>query len=614
MKKKIFIAMTALSVILSAELKSQDFYPDLMHLNRLTDSCFTDLRAQPLPLIGVSTSRTESGGSSVSGSYIQAILKAGGAPVLIPAVTDGEALRQIVHTLDGLVMTGGEDVNPFYYREDTVPDVNGIDSVRDIYDLVLLKLATDRNIPVLGICRGEQVINVAFGGSLYQDIPLQYENKSIRHNQSVSRLRGTHPISVVPGAGLAEILQLRTPDVLVNSFHHQGVKRLAPHFRIAARASDGFVEAIEALPNRAVLGVQFHPEDLVEGGDTTMLRIFAHIVRQATLFRQAKELHQRIFSIDTHCDTPLEFARPGFDIGRRETNQVNLPKMEEGRLDAIFFANYIEQGPRDDASLLKATEQVDSLIRGIYRQVEMNSDLCAVARTAGDLARLKSEGRKAIFIGIENGYAIGKDLSNIARYQKSGVNYITLCHSKNNDLCDSSSDTLAEWNGLSRFGREAVRLMNRVGVLVDLSHVSEKTFYDVLALTRLPVIASHSSARALCDHDRNLTDDQLRAIARNGGVVQICFVDEFIHPNAREAGLTDAIRHIEHVIAVAGIDHVGIASDFDGGGGLIGCTGSNDMINITQQLLAKNYSPEAIAKIWGGNFLRVLSRVQAAAK
>jgi len=612
MKKNLFVVI-ALIAAFSQEVKSQSASTDLSQLNRLADSCFVNLRTPSRPLIGVSVNRTESGGSFVSGAYIQAILKAGGTPVMIPVITDGEALRDIVKTLDGLVMTGGEDVNPSYYKEDAIPDVNEIDSVRDICDLILLKLATDRNIPTLGICRGEQVMNVAFGGTLYQDIPMQYAQSTVDHRQTAPATQGTHAVSIVKGSKLSEILH--TSEILANTFHHQGVKSLAPHFRIAARAPDGFVEAIEAYPDRSLLGVQFHPEWHVHGGDTAMLNLFLHIVREAALFHQAKELHKQILSLDTHCDTPLEFERPGFDIGRRENNQVNLPKMDEGRLDALFFISYIGQGARDDASLQQAVSRIDSLIQGIHAQVEQNSDLCRIAYTAADLADIKREGKKAICLGIENGYGIGKNLANIARYQKLGVNYITLCHSKNNDICDSSSDTAPEeWHGLSRFGRKVVKAMNKSGILIDISHASEKTFYDVIRLSTQPVIASHSSVRALCNHDRNLTDNQLRAIAKNGGVVQICFVDEFINANPREASLTDAIRHIEHVIRIAGIDHVGIASDFDGGGGLIGCSGSNDMINITCKLLEKNYSPEDIAKIWGGNFLRVLTQVQSSKK
>ncbi|MDR1881689.1 MAG: gamma-glutamyl-gamma-aminobutyrate hydrolase family protein [Prevotella sp.] len=584
----------------------------LPELYRITDSGSVKLRTKSAPLVGLSAGRTRQGSSIVQSTYINAILGAGGKPVIIPVTTDGVILRDIVRDLDGLVMTGGGDIDPSYYREKAIPEINEIDSIRDIYDLVLLKLATDRNIPVLGICRGEQLINVAFGGTLYQDIPTQVKDKSVKHKQTEPSEQGTHTVSIAKDSKLAEILGVT--EVFTNTFHHQAVKKIAPNFRAAAKTSDNIVEAIEAYPNRPVMGVQWHPEGHVAGGDTIMLKLFRFIVSEAETFRKAKEIHKRILSVDTHCDTPLEFKKAGFNIGEREENQVNIPKMEEGMLDAVFFAAYIGQGPRDQISTQKAVDRIDGLIKGIHAQVEKNRDICGIAYTAGDLARLKREGKKAVFIGIENGYGIGKDISNIARFRKTGVNYITLCHTKDNDICDTSSDTKHEWNGLSPFGREAVKEMNRLGVMVDVSHVGEKTFRDVMELSTRPVIASHSSVQALCYHDRNLTDRQLQAIAKNGGVIQICLVDMFINKDRSKASLTDAMEHIDHAVRVAGIDHVGIASDFDGGGGLIGCQGSNDMINITVKLIERGYSEEDIEKIWGGNFLRVLSEVQRGAK
>ncbi|MDR0814747.1 MAG: membrane dipeptidase, partial [Bacteroidales bacterium] len=577
----------------------------MLRLNRAADSSYTAI-AQQQPLIGLSASRSSGESSTVSGRYVQAILQAGGTPVIIPVVTDGNTLRNIIKGLDGLVMTGGGDVAPSYYGENTLGKMVRIDSIRDVYDMTLLKLATDRNIPVLGICRGEQLINVAFGGTLYQDIPIQYKN-GIAHFQKASTSRGTHVVEIVPGTELAEIL-LKS-QALTNSFHHQGVKDLAPGFRIAARSSDGFVEAIEGYPNRTVLGVQFHPEGLVAGGDTVMLRLFKHIVKEAGWYKRAKMLHQRILTVDTHSDTPYNFKQSGFNMGKREANQVNLPKMEEGMLDAIVFACFIKQGMRDEAAYKKAVVNIYELIDGIYEQVEQNKERCGIAISPEDVIRLKNEGKKAIFIGVENGYGLGKNLSNLAQFQKMGVNYVTLCHTENNEICDSSTDT-TEWKGLSDFGRQMVKEMNRLGMLIDVSHASDAAFYDVIQLTTQPIVASHSSARALCNHPRNLSDEQLKALAKNGGVAQVCILDKYIKDDAKTADLTAVVEHIDHIAKVAGIHHVGIGSDFDGGGGVTGCSGSNDMINITVKLLQKGYSEEDIAKIMGGNFLRVLAEVQ----
>ncbi|GHT77895.1 hypothetical protein FACS189464_0410 [Bacteroidia bacterium] len=557
-------------------------------------------------MIGLSASRSSGENSTVSGRYVQAILQAGGTPVIIPVVTDGNTLRNIITGLDGLVMTGGGDVAPAYYGENTLGKMVRIDSIRDVYDMTLLKLASDRNIPVLGICRGEQLINVAFGGTLYQDIPIQYKN-SIAHFQKASTSRGTHTIEIVAGTKLSEILL--KPEALTNSFHHQGVKDLAPGFRISARSADGFVEAIEGYPNRTALGVQFHPEGLVAGGDTVMLRLFKHIVNEAGWYRRARMLHQRILTVDAHSDTPNNFKQVDFNIGKREANQVNLPKMEEGMLDAVFFACGVKQGTRDEAAYKKAVANIYELIDGIYEQVEKNKNRCGIAIYPEDAVRLKSEGKRAIFIGMENGYGLGKNLSNLALFQKMGVNYVTLCNTANNEICDSSTDT-PEWKGLSDFGRQTVKEMNRLGMLIDVSNASDATFYDVIQLSTQPIVASHSSARALCSHPHNLSDEQLKALAKNGGVAQLCILDAYISNDAKKADLKAVIEHIEHIAKVAGISHVGIGSNFDGGGGVTGCSGSNDIINITVQLLQKGYSEEDIAKIMGGNFLRVMAEVQ----
>jgi microsomal dipeptidase-like Zn-dependent dipeptidase/gamma-glutamyl-gamma-aminobutyrate hydrolase PuuD len=584
--------------------------PDLKTFKETIDSCDINLRTPRLPMIGLSVTRTE-GGAALSAYYTHAVIKAGGVPVLIPVTTDVTVLRQITAHLDGLIITGGKDVNPLWYKEDPLRQLEEIDPLRDEYELKLIKLATDRNIPLLGICRGEQLINVAFGGTLYQDLPSQWTGKSlVKHVQKMPDEYASHVVSVVADSQLGAIIG--TGKQGVNTFHHQAVKDVAPGFRAVAYSTDSVIEAIEAWPNRPVLGVQWHPEALVSGGDTTMLKLFTFLVAKADTFRLAKEIHERILSVDTHTDTPLWFSAPGFNIADRERSRVNLPKMEEGKLDAVFLAAFIGQGKRDEASLLKAGSQVKELIESIHRQVEQNNDLCGLAITPADFARLKKEGKKTVFIGIENGYAIGKDISNLARFKEMGVTYMTLCHSYDNDICDTSTHTKKEWDGLSPFGEDVVREMNRLGLMIDLSHAGESTFRDVMKLTAFPVICSHSSARALCDHDRNLTDDQLRTLAKNGGVAQVCLLDGYIHSDSKNASLVHAVEHIDHIAKVAGIDHVGIGSDFDGGGGLIGCEAHNDLIQITVKLLEKGYQEEDIAKIWGANFLRVMQAVQSA--
>ncbi|MDR1675983.1 MAG: gamma-glutamyl-gamma-aminobutyrate hydrolase family protein [Tannerella sp.] len=585
-------------------------YPDLNAFREITDSAEIDLRACRPPLIGISVTRTGSGGAQLGATYIQAVLKAGGTPVAIPAVTDTRALRRIVMQLDGLILSGGEDVDPLWYGETPHRYLGKVDSLRDAYEFRLLKLASDRNMPVLGICRGEQVMNVYFGGTLYQDIPSQRkENAGTKHRQELPPDEVSHTVSVVPGSRLAAIVGEGTKAV--NSLHHQSVREVAPGFRVTAYAPDSVVEAIEAWPVRPALGVQWHPEQLTMAGDTVMEKILRFLVAKADTFRLAKEIHDRILSLDTHTDTPLWFDRPGFDFARRGPNRVNLPKMEEGKLDGVCLAAFIRQGARDSASLAGAVREVTGRIESIHGQIRRNGDLCELAVTPDDFTRIKKSGKKAIFIGIENGYAIGRDTAQLAKFRQMGVIYMTLCHLYDNDICDTSSPrSRREWNGLSPFGGEVVRQMNRLGMIIDLSHASDSTFRDVLKQTSAPVICSHSSARALCDHDRNLTDDQLRALAQNGGVIQVCLLNLYIHNDPQKASLTEAVEHIDHIVRVAGIDHAGIGSDFDGGGGLPGLEGANDLIQITVKLLEKGYSEEDIAKIWGGNFLRVMRAVQ----
>ena len=556
------------------------------------------------PLIGISLGYN-SKKNSVNTVYVESVLMNGGVPYLIPVTDDIEVLRQIVVQLDGLVMTGGEDIAPNYYGEQNHQQLGEVNDERDVYDITLIKLAIEHNIPILGICRGLQLINVAMGGTLYQDLPSQY-SQQINHRQE-SGMTLAHEVVVVPNTQTSHILNMDT--ILVNSLHHQAIKSLAPGLKITGKSVDWVIEMIEAYPTRQIMAVQFHPEYFTAEGDTLMGQFFKFLINKADTFQLAKDIHSRILSIDTHTDTPLWFRR-GYSVGLRKNNAVSIQKMNEGKLDAQFLAAFLSQKERDDASLQKAVERCQGLIRSIYADVEKYKDVCGIAITEEDAWKLKKAGKKAFFIGIENGYGIGKDLGNILKYKNMGVNNITLCHSYDNDICNSSTNTADASKGLTAFGREVVKEMNRVGMMIDLSHASEGTFWEVIQLSTDPVIASHSGAKACCFHNRNLTDDQLRALAKNGGVAQVCIYKSYLNKNRNAASIEDVIRHIDHIVKVAGIDHVGIGSDFDGGGGVPGCMGDNDMINITVKLLERGYSEEDIRKIWGGNFFRVMNQVQ----
>lgn len=553
--------------------------------------------AESLPRIGISANRKD-GQTCLAETYIQSVIQAGGAPVVIPATTDLRVLTAVVQDLDGILMSGGGDINPLFVGEEPLPALQDVDTLRDRYDLLLIRLASNRQIPLMGICRGHQMLNAAFGGTLYQDIYSQADTDVIKHSQKMAREEASHTVHLEDGCVIA-----------VNSFHHQAVKDVAPEFVQTAVAPDGINEGMRH-PEKSVFSVQWHPEAMAIHGDEEAQALFNHFIEEARIFRQAKELHQRIVTLDSHTDTPMIF--PGhFNIGEKQGGKVNLPFMEEGRIDAAFMVAYIPQGERDEASLAKATAYAEERLKEVIRQEQLNPTRMGIARTPDDLLRLKQAGKKAIFLGIENGYALGKDVNNVRKFRDMGVSYITLCHNGDNDLCDSARGK-GEWKGLSPLGKQMVAEMNRLGVMVDISHAAESTFYDVLACSRYPIIASHSSARALCNHPRNLTDDQLKAIAGQGGVVQLCLYKGFINEEAEKASVSDAIRHINHMVDLIGVEHVGIGSDFDGDGELIGCRASNELINITMHLLKEGYSETDISRIWGGNFLRVMRQVQSA--
>jgi len=381
---------------------------------------------------------------------------------------------------------------------------------------------------------------------------------------------------------------------------------------------------------------------------------------QESLTVKAREIHDRVLTVDTHCDTPMRMVGSEWDVGQRHepgqrrSGKIDLPRMVEGGLDAEFFAAFVGQGALTPEGRIKAKERADLLIDAVHKMCEDYPDIVGFADSPDDAYRLEKEGKRAAFIGMENGYPVGKDLSLVEKFYKRGVRYITLSHGSDNDICDSSTDrSNPEDNGLSDFGRKVVAECNRLGIMVDISHVSDKSFFDVLKVTKAPVIASHSSVRALCDHPRNLSDEMLKALAVNNGVIQICLVSSFVkksEPNPErekavdaltqkygdwrdikdedirqkvrqeyreifekypeeKATLKDLVDHIDYVVKLIGVNHVGIGTDFDGGGGVEGCDDVSEMPNITEELLRRGYSEEDIRKIWGGNLMRVFRRV-----
>lgn len=333
----------------------------------------------------------------------------------------------------------------------------------------------------------------------------------------------------------------------------------------------------------------------------------------AGLLKQAEEIHRRILSLDSHTDTPSRFTRDTtVNIGERNDKvKVDLTKMEEGKLDAAFFAIYHSQGAQTDSAFLAAYLSSKEQLRNIYYQVERNAGRAVVATTAQQALQAKKEGKRAIFIGIENAYCLGTDkLRAMKEFYSSGARYITLCHMKDSEVCKSSGETGDDY-GLTDFGKELVSEMNRLGMLVDVSHASDQTVRDVIACSKAPIIASHSSARTLYNHPRNLTDELIRLIADNGGVIQVAIWTGFLRSKEDgRATVADVVDHIDYIVGLVGIDHVGFGSDFDGGGGVVGCEDASGVINITVEMLRRGYSEEAIEKFWGLNFFRVLEKTE----
>ena len=385
----------------------------------------------------------------------------------------------------------------------------------------------------------------------------------------------------------------------------------------SGQSADGLVNILNTLDGILTTESQESPLTLLarnrqipiltigESTDSNAIRTF---LTEATSFMEAKRLHNRILTLDSHCDTPMFFDQQINFASRDPKILVDLHKMTEGHLDATIMVAYLEQQGLCDEDLLAATAKADRILNEIEAMVAKSSAHVNIAYTPADLYRLKAEGKKAIMMGIENGYAIGKDIANVERFRNRGIVYMTLCHNGNNQLCGSCRDN-EENLGVNAFGEQVIQEMNRVGMMVDISHAGVQTFYDALDISTKPIVASHSSARALCNHPRNLYDEQMKALAAKGGVAQVTLYNGFLK-EVGQATIEDAIAHLNHMVDVMGIEHVGIGTDFDGDGGIIGCASASELINFTRHLLKERYSEEDIRRIWGGNFLRVMEEVQ----
>ena len=384
----------------------------------------------------------------------------------------------------------------------------------------------------------------------------------------------------------------------------------------------------------------------------SLLVVAALAVSAVSVSEKARKLHFSSIVVDTHDDTTQRFLDGKFDLGERtNTGSIDIPRMKEGGLDAIFFSIWIPSKVTGPEAVRRALQQIDA----VREQVRKHPRYLVLATTAAEIREAKKKGRIAALMGVEGGHMINSDLVVLRKFAGLGVRYMTLTHSGNDEWADSSTDKAAH-NGLTDFGKDVVREMNRLGVMVDISHVSDKTFADALAISKAPMIASHSSCRAICDAPRNMTDEMMKALAAKAGVVQINYHVGFLSQEFRDAekadpkinadigqevtkrcgdneacqllegdkltreavekgklprvGYEKIIEHIDHAVKVAGADHVGLGSDFDGANMPYGMEDATKLPLITEALLKKGYSESDVRKILGENTLRVMSEVE----
>ncbi len=403
-------------------------------------------------------------------------------------------------------------------------------------------------------------------------------------------------------------------------------------------------------------------------------------VNEETLMEKAERIHEKVITIDTHNDINVKNFTDSINYTQNLDTQVNLPKMKAGGLDVSWLIVYTGQDTISAEGYQKASENAIAKFEAIHRLCEsIAPDEIELALSSDDVRRISASGKKVAMIGVENAYPIGEDLSNFERYHELGARYISLSHNGHSQFCDSNTgerDSIWSFNGLSKLGEEAVKEMNRLGIMIDISHPSKESILQMLAISKAPIIASHSSARALCDHSRNLDNEQLLLLKENGGVVQTVAFSSYLKTEKHEVranymrevyqdvadslgldwfnfsefptlsdaqkerfianrpvviktawdlaknredappavDVADFVDHIDYMVELIGIDHVGISSDFDGGGGIEGWADASETLNVTIELVNRGYTETEIEKLWGGNLLRVLDEVQKVAQ
>ena len=339
------------------------------------------------------------------------------------------------------------------------------------------------------------------------------------------------------------------------------------------------------------------------------------------LFEKANKIHNNVITLDTHCDINLKNFTDSINYSQNLKTQCNIPKMELGGLDVAWFIVFTGQGDLSEQGYKKAYDNAILKFNAIHDLVDTYaSEKIELALSSEDVRKIHQKGKRIAMIGVENGYPIGLDIKNVEKFYNMGARYMSLAHNGHSQLSDSNTgekDGVYLHNGLSKFGVDVIREMNRLGIMIDISHPSKEAIRQMITLSKAPVIASHYSARSLCDHSRNLDDEQLGWIKNNGGVVQTVAFKSYLNSekvkNNISVNVSDFVNHIDYLVKTIGINHVGISSDFDGGGGIEGWNDASETFNITLELVRRNYSEVEIEKLWSGNLLRVLDEVSETA-
>ena len=551
-------------------------------------------------------------------AYVQCIIDAGATPVVFPVTDNEQILNNLLDMVDGLLLTGGGDIDPKYWGEELMPQSGKPCALRDEFDLALVRLARRRCMPVLGICRGMQAMNIEFGGDIYQDIYAQIEGKTrdtrheievdnenyklLKHSQGDQpRSEVAHTVELAPGSLIAKVMGKMV--VGVNTFHHQSLRKIAPSCRAVGFAPDSIVEAIE-VPGYKMIGVQWHPENLYKEYPEQKA-LFDWLMDEAAVYSRAREIHRTSPVVDTHTDTPMVWTETT-DLGvcqNPDEVKVDFVKMKDGDVACTFMVAYLPQVPLDAPDYKQKAEDAHNVAVDTFKRLREQVD------KSPELVQFDSDnGGVNIRFGLENGFALAGDIRNVEKFYNMGVRYITLCHNGDNDLCDSARGNNTH-GGLSDFGREVIREMNRLGMMVDVSHAADSTIEQAIEFSNQPIIATHTSAKALCDHPRNMSDELIVKLAKSGGRIHVCLYNYFLAKDGN-ADINTICDHIDHIVKLVGSEYVGVGSDFDGGGGVLGCNDTSELINITMELIRRGYRDEDIKNIMGAGFVKYYEKIK----